>query len=88
MKRKYCRHCRRRFANRPRGLCWACYYGYRHLYPVVPGFGRLDLAQMHPPRPARAATAAYPGTAEKINVLAARVEAGENLWHARDAVRA
>ena len=37
------------------------------------------------PRPASQPTTARPGTAEKIAVLAARLEAGEELWHADDA---
>lgn len=30
-----CRHCQRNKANRPRGLCWSCYYrpGIRDQYP-------------------------------------------------------
>lgn len=30
-----CRHCGQRKANRPRGLCWRCYYapGVKALYP-------------------------------------------------------
>ena len=34
--------------------------------------------------PARVATAAKPGTAEKIEVMVARLEAGEELHHAND----
>lgn len=30
-----CKHCQARVVNRPRGLCWPCYYdlGIRNLYP-------------------------------------------------------
>lgn len=30
-----CKHCHHKKANRPRGLCWTCYYrtGVRELYP-------------------------------------------------------
>lgn len=32
-----CRHCNTGKVNRPRGLCWACYYtpGVKELYPVT-----------------------------------------------------
>lgn len=31
-----CRHCAERRVNRPRGLCWVCFYtpGVRERYPV------------------------------------------------------
>ena len=37
-----CRHCNRRPSNRPRGLCWTCYYtpGLRDQYPSTSKFGR------------------------------------------------
>ena len=39
-----CRHCNKNKVNRPRGLCWDCYYmpGVRDLYPmpIKPGFGQ------------------------------------------------
>jgi len=37
----YCRHCGVHKVNRPRGLCWACYYSPAILarYPVDPTFG-------------------------------------------------
>jgi len=38
------------------------------------------------PRPASRSTAARPGTQEKIAVLAARAQAGEELWHPGDPV--
>lgn len=38
------------------------------------------------PRPAVMPTTAMPGTAEKIRVLAARLLAGEELWHPDDPV--
>lgn len=35
-----CRHCRAGKVNRPRGLCWNCYYtpGVKALYPVTSKF--------------------------------------------------
>lgn len=37
------------------------------------------------PRPATVPTGSRPGTAERIAVYAARVEAGEDIWHPGDA---
>ncbi len=35
-----CRHCRKGKVNRPRGLCWNCYYtpGVKALYPITSKF--------------------------------------------------
>lgn len=37
-----CRHCQTKKANRPRGLCWPCYYtpGVKELYPSTSKYGR------------------------------------------------
>ena len=37
-----CRHCSKSKVNRPRGLCWSCYYtpGVRDLYPSTSKFAR------------------------------------------------
>ncbi len=36
-----CRHCHRKKVNRPRGLCWRCYYrpGVRERYPPIGRWG-------------------------------------------------
>ena len=41
-------------------------------------------SQFHP-RPARRPTSQLPGSRTKVIILAARVAAGEDLWHAQDA---
>ena len=83
-----CRHCRRTRVNRPRGLCWTCYYtpGLRERYPPISKFGRRGLGNFHaslplPPRP----TLALPGTTEKVAVLEERARRHLQLWHPRDA---
>lgn len=40
---RICRHCRRPSVNRPRGLCWTCYYepGVRDLFPVTSKYAPL-----------------------------------------------
>jgi hypothetical protein len=47
-------------------------------------FDRLGQTNKFKPKPAELATAANPGSAEKIEILRARVERGENLWHESD----
>ncbi len=84
--RLICRHCNRGPANRPRGLCWRCFYtpGVRDLYPLTGSFGNLGLGFAEPTR-LLAPTTARPGTAEKVEVFADRVAGGFALWHPGDA---
>jgi hypothetical protein len=86
---KVCRHCRSGKVNRPRGLCWTCYYspGVRDEYHsgskyARRGFGGANTGKL--PLPAEP-TDARPGTAAKIAVLRKRASRGEHLWHADDA---
>jgi hypothetical protein len=83
-----CRHCKNSKVNRPRGLCWSCYYkpGVREMFPSTSKFARRGLGQLfcNAPVPA-AATNAMPGTEDKIAVLAQRVQNQESLWHPQDA---
>src|SRR6185369_7890284 len=83
-----CRHCRSVKSNRPRGLCWSCYYkpGLRDTYPSVSKFGRRGVGNFNrrtllPSRP----TSALPGSPEKVAVLAERARLGVSLWHPLDA---
>ena len=85
-----CRHCRRPRVNRPRGLCWSCYYrpGVRELFPITSKFARRGVLDFNgrtflAPVP----TGALPGTPEKVAVLAERAGLGLSLWHPRDAGR-
>jgi len=84
-----CRHCHRKPVNRPRGMCWNCYYtpGVRNHYGCrdVGGSSRKGLAldNAEPP-PCPAPTTILPGPA-KVAVLAARAEAGVSLFHPQDA---
>ena len=80
-----CRHCKARKVNRPLGLCWSCYYrpGVRALYPSTSkytgkGVGLKGIGGV--PR----ATAALPGSPEKLAVLAARAAKGQPLHSRRD----
>lgn len=82
-----CRHCQKVKSNRPRGLCWTCYYtpGVRDLYPSTSKYGRRGFGNFNrrlrlPPFP----TNALPGTPEKVAVLQERAQLGVSLWHPFD----
>jgi hypothetical protein len=81
-----CRHCR---AGRVRwrGLCRACYElpDVRALYPSAGPCSPRGVASSDPGRRPAAPTAAPPWSPAKVDVLAARAEAGEGLWHPDDA---
>jgi hypothetical protein len=83
-----CRHCSINRVNRPRGLCWTCYYtpGVRDLYPSTSKFARRGVGNFcgrgalpHAP------TAALPGSPEKVAVLQERARMRQELWHPLDA---
>lgn len=81
-----CRHCGTRKVNRPRGLCWTCYYtpGVSDQYPTTSKHGRRqrDIEDETPP-PAEPTTAPA-GSLEKLKALRARVKAGTDLHHPQD----
>ena len=83
-----CRHCTKCKVNRPRGLCWSCYYtpGVKDLYPSTSKYARRGVGNFNglaplPPEP----TTALPGTPEKAAVLAERARLKLALWHPLDA---
>src|SRR5205085_9778990 len=83
-----CRHCQKTHSNRPRGLCWTCYYtpGVRDLYPSTSKFARRGVSDFNgrvklPSQP----TEAQPGTPQKVAVLEERARLGLALWHPDDA---
>jgi hypothetical protein len=82
-----CRHCQKSKVNRPRGLCWSCYYqpGIREQYPSTSKFARRGIANFYGRAPLpNCATSAIPGSIEKIAILAARAENRQSLWHPDD----
>ena len=83
-----CRHCQKVKSNRPRGLCWSCYYrpGVRDQYPSTSKYARRGVSDFNG-KTAQAAlpTNALPGTEEKVAVLAERARLGLSLWHPLDA---
>src|SRR5215472_13964871 len=82
-----CRHCQRVQSNRPRGLCWSCYYtpGVRDKYPSTSKFARRGINDFNGRAPLPEPTTALPGTAEKVEILAQRARLRQALWHPRDA---
>lgn len=83
-----CRHCNRVPSNRPRGLCWSCYYtpGVRDLYPSTSKFARRGVCDFNGKiKPPSGPTSAMPGTEEKVAILEQRAARGEGLWHPADA---
>ena len=88
---KPCRACKERISNRPRGLCWTCYYspGVRDQFPSESKYARRGSGgegdgAAHEVLPA-APTDARPGTPEKIAVMQARALAGQTMDHPDDA---
>lgn len=83
-----CRHCNHAKVNRPRGLCWGCYYkpGVRDLYPSTSKYARRGVGNFCGTAPTPTmATSARPGSAEKIAILAERARLKQSLWHPEDA---
>lgn len=83
---KKCVRCGHEKVIRPRGLCWACYYrsGEREKYAPTGicgtrGIGN-DVRKPKMPKP----TTVPPGKA-KVEILAARAAAGQQLFHPLDA---
>ena len=82
-----CRHCQKVKSNRPRGLCWSCYYtpGVREQYPSTSKFAQRGIDDFNGRAPLPAPTDALPGTPEKVAVLMQRARLKQALWHPQDA---
>jgi hypothetical protein len=86
--RPLCRNCFRWPVNRPRGLCWSCYYtaGVREKYPSTSKFARSAVGDFDGQTVTAAQpTTALPGSQEKVAVLEERARLGLSLWHPDDA---
>lgn len=82
-----CRHCQQSKVNRPRGLCWSCYYrpGVRELYPSTSKFARRGVGNFAGAAPLPTVpTASAPGSPERLAVLEGRARLGQTLWHPAD----
>ena len=82
-----CRHCQKVKSNRPRGLCWSCYYtpGVREQYPPTSKFARRGVKDFNGRPKLGDPTDALPGTEEKVRVLMERARLGLALFHPLDA---
>lgn len=82
---KACQHCKARKVNRPRGLCWRCYYtpGVRELYGPTSKHGERGLSCKRLKK-AKTPTRFPPGSDEKIAVMAERLRRGEKIFHPKD----
>jgi hypothetical protein len=82
-----CKHCQRRQANRPRGLCYPCFYteGVRRLYPVAALGNHRGVGLGTGKAPLPLPTDAPPGTEAKVLVLCDRARRHEQLFHPQDA---
>lgn len=83
-----CRHCSKCKVNRPRGLCWSCYYtpGIKEQYPSTSKYARRGVGNFtgNAPLP-EAPTTATPGSPEKLAVLEQRAKLKQSLFHPADA---
>jgi hypothetical protein len=83
-----CRNCAKCKVNRPRGLCWSCYYspGIKDLYPSTSKFARRGIGNFNGCRPLPDhPTAAAPGSPEKLVVIEERARLRQALFHPYDA---
>ena len=85
-----CRHCSKKKINRPRGLCWTCYYSpVRDLYGApnpktakYAGFAKTAVNTGYAPSrpvPAHMLTSAEPGSEDKIRAMELRYLLGLSL---------
>lgn len=82
-----CSNCGAKPVSRGRGLCWRCSRtpGVKEKFPPVSKFGKRGVANgCFTPTAVPEPTPARPGTAEKVEVLAARAAAGLALWNDAD----
>ena len=83
-----CKHCGQSKVNRPRGLCWSCYYtpGVKEMYPSTSKYARRGVGNFNGNAPiAPTPTTHPPGTPEKMAVLEERAKNKQALWHPLDA---
>lgn len=83
-----CRHCAKANVNRPRGLCWACYYtsGVKEQYPSESKYAKRGVGNFSgvAPLPSFPCFCA-PGTPEKLAVLEERAKKKQQVFHPADA---
>ena len=83
-----CRRCAKCKVNRPRGLCWSCYYtpGVKERFPSTSKYARRGIGNFNGNAPLAAVpTTAVPGTPEKLAVLEERARKKRAIFHPADA---
>jgi hypothetical protein len=82
-----CQHCNKGKICRPRGLCFPCYYtpAIRERFPSTSKYAYRGVGNHFRLGSLPTPTDAVPGSPEKIEIMAARAAAGEQLHHPRDA---
>ena len=89
MSRSKCRHCGGGNVNRPRGLCWTCYYepGVRDRYPITSKYARRGIKDTHKAvEVPKVPTEEPAGSEGKITALEDRAAKGLSLWHPEDSL--
>lgn len=86
MNRMWCRHCNERLALKCKKLCFICYHIEEIAILYDKGWERgvganIGISYSLPSK----STKAYPGTDEKIEVMAERARLGVSLFHPDDA---
>lgn len=78
-----CRHCHKCKVNRPRGLCWSCYYtpGVRELYPSTSKYARRGVGMAGNSALPEHPVFVDPGSPEKEALMHERAKAGLSLFH-------
>lgn len=73
--------------NRPRGLCWSCYYapGVRELYPSTSKYAKRGVPNFYGKAKACRPTKHPPGSYGKYKTLKRRAANGQELFHKNDA---
>ncbi|MSR32472.1 MAG: hypothetical protein EXR99_13315 [Gemmataceae bacterium] len=82
-----CRSCNRTRANRPRGLCYSCYYKpeVRERFPSTSKFAQRGKGiGVEGLKLSLEPTLALPGTEAKMLILMERLARGEELFHPLD----
>lgn len=82
-----CKHCGKKGVNRPRGLCWSCYYtpGVLEQYPSTSKHAYRSPVPAHSdgPLPAEIMPAGI-SFEDRLKVLEGRAARGESLFHPAD----
>jgi hypothetical protein len=84
-----CRHCGAAKVNRPRGLCWTCYYapGVKDRYPSESPNGRRGSGNGNSSSPLAPTPCPHPvGSEERIEEYARRAARGEAICHPLDSL--